>query len=381
MSSRLLVNFESKFKTSTITFVKNKLFYQSRKFYSLNQPKNSLINRSKFICFESSKSRFTNQAEMKAQEISVPVPWGDVKCQIFGDPTNKHAKPIISIHGFLDNSNSFKPLAPFICQNDEFYIIALDLPGHGFSSKLPDGIPYTPKLFLASVRRVIRHFGINEFYFMCHSYGIHLSILYNIVFKNEVKALVSLDWIFSLPGYKIENYGDLWKTGIDGLIDIENKEKTKNDAVQPKTLTKELAVSILMKYNNHLDEDSAKILIERALVKKENGRFEFSRDIRVKQTVSMFDHYLDMSYLLPEIIKGIDVPWLMIHADPPAYGERPATTTMNFMKQIEKNSKTSIQYEVFKGTHHFHMIQPKETAEIILKFIDRIAIKEKTSKL
>lgn len=114
---------------------------------------------------------------MKTQEISVPVPWGKVACQIFGDPTNKRAKPIISMHGFLDNSNSFKPLAPYFCQNDDFYIIALDLPGHGFSSKLPDGIPYTPKLFLSSVRRVIRHFGLNEFYFMCHSYGIHLSLL------------------------------------------------------------------------------------------------------------------------------------------------------------------------------------------------------------
>lgn len=41
-----------------------------------------------------------------------------------------------------------------------------------------------------------------------------------------------------------------------------------------------------MKYNNHLDEDSAKILIDRALMSKDDGRLEFSRDIRVKQTVN-----------------------------------------------------------------------------------------------
>lgn len=40
-----------------------------------------------------------------------------------------------------------------------------------------------------------------------------------------------------------------------------------------------------MKYNNHLDEESAKILLDRALVTKDDGRLEFSRDIRVKQTV------------------------------------------------------------------------------------------------
>ena len=95
----------------------------------------------------------------------------------------------------------------------------------------------------------------------------------------------------------------------------------------------------------------------------------------------MFDHYLVMTYLIPEMLKGIDIPWLMIHADPPAYGERPAKTTMDFLKKIEATSKTSIQFEIFKGTHHFHMIQPKETAEIVLKFIDKIKVNITNAKL
>ncbi|CAF0900840.1 unnamed protein product [Brachionus calyciflorus] len=343
--------------------------YFNRSNYNLNQ----IIHKSHFSS--------TNTLKMRVEQVSVPVPWGDVKCQIFGDPTSKKAKPIVCLHGYLDNSNSFKPLAPYFCQSDEYYMIAVDLPGHGLSSKLPNGIPYTPKLFLAAVRRVIRHFNLKEFYFFCHSYGIHLSVMYDIVFSHEVKALVSIDWVFAIPGYKVESYAHMWRLGIDGLIDIEKDEKNKNESTSNKSLTKELAVSILMKANNHLDEESAKILIDRALVTREDGKLDFSRDIRVKQTVGVVDHYIDMIYLLPEMRKNLKAPWLVIHADPPSYGERAGEITTKFIKDIEKESNTKIQYETFKGTHHFHMIYPKETAEIIYKFLDNLNTKESNSKL
>jgi pimeloyl-ACP methyl ester carboxylesterase len=110
------------------------------------------------------------------------MPWGNVKAQIFGNVTPK-ATPILCLHGYLDNSNSFLPLAPFICQNNEYYMISMDLPGHGFSSKLPDGIQYTPKLFLTSVRRVVKHFDLKSFIFMCHSYGVGISYMVNLFIR------------------------------------------------------------------------------------------------------------------------------------------------------------------------------------------------------
>lgn len=75
---------------------------------------------------------------MQSKEVEIPMPWGVVKGQIFGDPFKKHLTPILAVHGYLDNSNSFKPLAQYLCR-DEYYIISIDLPGHGFSSKLPSG--------------------------------------------------------------------------------------------------------------------------------------------------------------------------------------------------------------------------------------------------
>ena len=51
-----------------------------------------------------------------------------LKGQIFGEKSEM-SQPIVLIHGYLDNSNSFKLLAPFLIKNTHFYLIAIDLPG------------------------------------------------------------------------------------------------------------------------------------------------------------------------------------------------------------------------------------------------------------
>ena len=117
--------------------------------------------------------------KISPKQISIPVPWGSVKGQIFGDSSNKSLKPIVCLHGFLDNSNSFKPIAPFICK-EKYYMISLDLPGHGFSSKIPDGVQYSAKIHLSSLRRVIKHLNLERFIFLTHSYGGYITLIVNI---------------------------------------------------------------------------------------------------------------------------------------------------------------------------------------------------------
>ena len=115
---------------------------------------------------------------MTCKEISIPMPWGCIKAQIFGDPFKKNITPMLAIHGYLDNSNSFKPLSNYLCK-DEYYMICIDMPGHGLSSKLPQGIAYTPKLFLTAVRRVVKYFQLKDFVFLTHSYGVNMGLMVN----------------------------------------------------------------------------------------------------------------------------------------------------------------------------------------------------------
>ena len=110
------------------------------------------------------------------KQISIPVPWGSIKGQIFGDPSNKNLTPILCLHGRLDNSNSFKPIAKYICK-EKYYIIALDFPGHGFSSRIPDGIQYSPKFFVSSIRRAVKYLNLESFILLTHSYGGFIGLI------------------------------------------------------------------------------------------------------------------------------------------------------------------------------------------------------------
>lgn len=312
-------------------------------------------------------------SEMLSTQVSVPVPWGNVKCQVFGDPTKKNAKPILSIHGYLDNSNSFKPVANYMCQ-DEYFIIAIDLPGHGLSSPLPQGIPYTPKLFLNAIRRVVKHFELDkrQFMFLNHSYGCILGFLYDTVFQGEVTANLCIDWILGYRSRKWASYAFYWKEGIDHYMKADEKKLSEPSKKQREPLTPERATKILMKSNHHLDESAAKLLIERALTQKEDGTFDFSRDINVKVTMSVRDHYVDIAYIWPEIRKSLTAPVLVIHAKPASYGEQSLTDTLDLCEQINQESQTSVQLKTFDGTHHFHMINPRETACLLFEFLDSL---------
>lgn len=143
-----------------------------------------------------------------AKQFEIDVGWGHIRGQIFGNP-DAGGKPILALHGFLDNSNSFKPVAPLITKNDQYYIIAIDLPGMGHSSNIPgnylnstplilcrtiltcfytppDGIPYSTKFFLMTLRRVVLHFNLNQFIFMTHSFGCSVAL--------AVSAICFISW-------------------------------------------------------------------------------------------------------------------------------------------------------------------------------------------
>lgn len=49
-----------------------------------------------------------------------------------------------------------------------------------------------------------------------------------------------------------------------------------------------------MRANGHLDEESAKILLERALITKEDGSLDFSRDIKVKVNVIYCSFFIEI---------------------------------------------------------------------------------------
>jgi len=70
-------------------------------------------------------------------------------------------QPIVAIHGWQDNSGTFDNLVH--CLPSNIAILSIDLPGHGFSSHLPDGQFYY--IFwdgIVILRRIVKYYKWNK---------------------------------------------------------------------------------------------------------------------------------------------------------------------------------------------------------------------------
>ena len=75
-----------------------------------------------------------------------------------------------------------------------------------------------------------------------------------------------------------------------------------------------------------------------------------------------------------EIKSKIQTPLYYMYAWPPfKNSEKSFNYVNNFLKDIRDRSKVHVQVEKFPHTtsHHFHMVKPKETAELLLQFFSK----------
>lgn len=111
------------------------------------------------------------------------VPWGHIAAKAWG---SQKGSPILCLHGWLDNANSFDRLIPLLPRGGlaggrpgrgaglrgsergeasptpllplpsapDFYYVAMDFGGHGLSSHYSPGLPYYYQNFVGEIRRV-----------------------------------------------------------------------------------------------------------------------------------------------------------------------------------------------------------------------------------
>ena len=84
--------------------------------------------------------------------ICIPVPWGCIRGLQFGDPSGH---PWLGLHGWLDNAATWQSLAPYLPENVR--LVALDLPGHGQSDPLPQGVHYHDLEHVAHIHRAVKY--------------------------------------------------------------------------------------------------------------------------------------------------------------------------------------------------------------------------------
>uniref|UniRef100_A0A8C9HFB5 AB hydrolase-1 domain-containing protein n=1 Tax=Piliocolobus tephrosceles TaxID=591936 RepID=A0A8C9HFB5_9PRIM len=107
-----------------------------------------------------------NAAPGLISELKLAVPWGHIAAKAWG---SLQGPPVLCLHGWLDNANSFDRLIPLLPQ--DFYYVAMDFGGHGLSSHYSPGVPYYQQTFVSEIRRVVADLKWNRFSILGHSFG------------------------------------------------------------------------------------------------------------------------------------------------------------------------------------------------------------------
>ena len=163
----------------------------------------------------------------KQEELKIPVPWGHIAGKTWGNP---QGIPVICLHGWLDNSCSFDKLAPLL-PNDSHRFIAIDLPGHGFSSHFPEGMTYRFSDTFSVLKYAKEYMNIQKFAIIGHSLGAGVGVWYSSIFPEDVDRLISIDFVNVGP-VTLEKHAKKTKEAKEDCQ--EQRLKTKSCPRNPK---------------------------------------------------------------------------------------------------------------------------------------------------
>lgn len=273
---------------------------------------------------------------------------------------SRQVQPILAIHGWQDNCGTFDKLAPLLT-NRGLSLLCIDLPGHGFSSHLPAGQFYY--IFwdgLLVVRRIVAHFKWKEISILGHSLGGAIAFLYAASFPNDIKKYISLD-IASPSVRDPKRMVRLIGPSTDKFLYYETLTEDKMPCYQYDEMLKIVHEA----YAGGVDMEGCRTMLKRGMRKsdKKDDSYVFTRDPRLKLSAHGF---FTMDQVL-EFASCITCEVMNIRGNPGMKLDFPEYYNL-VLDTIEKTAK-KMERHVVEGTHHLHLNNPQNVADIIYDFL------------
>jgi pimeloyl-ACP methyl ester carboxylesterase len=260
----------------------------------------------------------------------------------WGEPGNK---PLLMLHGWLDNAASFGMLAPLLA---EHHVVALDLTGHGLSARRSADASYQIWDDLPEIVGVTDALGWDQFNLLGHSRGAIISTLLAGTLPERVQRLVLLDAISPQP-----------------LADKEFPDQMRKFLQDKKRLLQReprifatLDQAVDARRERGLPQAAAQLIVERNLRASGNG-FTWTTDARlhgasaVKLTAAQNR----------AVFEALTAPTLLLLADEGVRRHQEAV-------DAARASVDDLLVEQVAGGHHFHMEPGVEAvAERIRRFL------------
>ncbi|XP_037933751.1 probable serine hydrolase isoform X2 [Teleopsis dalmanni] len=297
---------------------------------------------------------------IKFEDLRFSMPWGYVVGRWYG---NRKVRPILALHGWLDNMGTWNTLIPLLPEH--IGILCIDFPGHGLSPKLPKGIIYHTVDYICVIIRIMQEYNWQKVSILSHSMSSMLSFLFTAIHPERVDMLISID-IVRMRYRQPKPHIEFMRNNIEKYL-IEDERLIMMDVIEPPSYTYERAEQILFEGSHKsVDMDNCKHILNRNIAKSKiyPDKYYFSRDGRIK-------YYFDFITSAPfaaELAKRIhDVPYCVIKGSESNY----INEDSNEVIEILRERNPHFELHEINGTHHVHLNNPVEVADVINPFINR----------
>ncbi|XP_055639569.1 probable serine hydrolase [Toxorhynchites rutilus septentrionalis] len=295
----------------------------------------------------------------EVEEVRIPVPYGEIAGKWWGP---KDVQPIVALHGWQDNAGTFDTLVPLLPQHISF--LAIDFPGHGFSSRIPDGMTYHTLDSVYLLKLIMREYHWKKVSILAHSLGSIVGCLFSSIFPDKVDLYIGID---ALKPHIIDpvKIAARLEQRIPRVMkaDFRNRDKTE----PPCYTYQELVDRLHQGTNKSVSKEAAPYLLNRNIKKSSMhpDKYYFTRDSRLKHSAGI-GWGQDVNL---ELAKRMTMPYMFIKAlHSPFYEDR---KYFDEFVTVVKENNPMFELEFVDSTHHVHLTEPHKVAPMITRFLNK----------
>ena len=279
---------------------------------------------------------------MSGREVELQLPHLRLSAVRWGADDDR---PVLALHGWLDNAASFSRLAPML---DGLQVVALDLTGHGRSQHRPAAANHHFVDWVPEVAAAADALGWERFSLLGHSMGAGISTLVSAAYPERVARAALLEGAGPMAAPAEEAAEQLRLALADERRAAESSARVFPDF--------ESAVGARAR-DTDLDHDSARLLVERGTDAADGG-VRFTHDMRLK-TRSRVRFTEGQVHAL---LAAIECPVLALRAlQGWPFPEDIVRRRLEFITNLE-----TVEVD---GGHHVHLTHPERVAPVVNRFL------------
>ena len=240
------------------------------------------------------------------------------------------ARPVLALHGWLDNAASFSMLAPLL---DDCYVVALDLTGHGRSDCRSLDATYQIWDDVPEILGVADALGWEQFALLGHSRGAIIASLLAASFPERVAHLVKLDAVMPQPVAESK-----FSSQLRDFIDQKSYWLAREN-----TVFTSIDAAVESRSKGGLTAAAARLLAERNL-RPYAGGYTWTTDLRLRGASAV----KLTAGQIQAVLEGLVMPQLLL-------------LTEDSVHQREELLARAVQFcpgmelAIVTGGHHFHL--------------------------